>query len=207
MKTSELELPILIHPETIVLPGVTTLLTLSDSKSLRHLDSHSGEAFFIAAGDANDLKKENVFSRVKVECVGSTHETSRLVQATGIDRVRISSINEERSCEFEVLSDQYHNSGINRRAIRLEILHSLNCVSPELMRNRLLLSALEYELPLGRLCDVIAGGCNFHQIERNQILQEIDVDQRCELVRNFLDRLIDENSKRPTDGMPEFSLN
>lgn len=103
--------------------------------------------------------------------------------------------------------DRYPNrSAIDRSRRRLELLDAYFQLFPHLSSSPLLDPVLE-ELPLGGLCDLVACSLKIQNPALVQILQEINVDARSDLVLMSLRNNLRMASEGVFDFPPRFSCN
>ena len=114
-----------------------------------------------------------------------------------------------RLAELTLMPDFYPSTAtIDRRHRQRELLAGAAEVLPELQSDPLLHQLLDAELPLGVLCDVLTHSLGLSIDDARLLLDELDVDQRSDLVLHHL-RLRQRGQTTAAKGgfPPAFSMN
>ncbi len=92
-----------------------------------------------------------------------------------------------RSAELKLLPDRYSEyETIDRANRQRELLAGALELMPELNAAPVLHKLMEADIPLGVLCDLIAHSLQLSPDDAQELLSEIDVDSRSDLVLQFL---------------------
>jgi Lon protease-like protein len=106
----------------------------------------------------------------------------------------------------DICSDQ---PTINREHRRQELLTAFRSLFPEVDLDTILIQAMDSEVPLGTMCDVLASSMSLEPVWAKQFLEDLDVDSRSDTMLAYLKQLSRE--KTPSNGLenfpPKFSLN
>jgi Lon protease-like protein len=154
-------------------------------------------------------------------CLGSVVSEEQLddgrffLLTQGVSRAKL--IGEEESdlpyrvAKLELLEDVYASEPVIDRSLRQqELVEGFRQLFPKIDIDASLVYALEADVPLGELCDVIAHALRLEPSVSQKVLAERDVDQRSDLL---LDLLRQTNRSNKTDvpaGQkfpPSFSVN
>ena len=113
---------------------------------------------------------------------------------------------------LELLSDDYPDPPVIDRDWHVrKILCGLRHLFPEVQIERMLEAAPSRQIPLGVLCDVLAYAMKLPACALQDLLQEVDVDQRSRAIVRHLEVTSRRESQRakPTSRVfpPHFSLN
>lgn len=110
---------------------------------------------------------------------------------------------------LELIQDVYpHEPVIDRSRRQLELVSGFRSLFPDLASDASLMAALESSVPLGELCDVIAHAMKLETGDALRLLEQADVDQRSDIVLQFLKYQCREMSQRGSRTFPpKFSLN
>lgn len=115
-----------------------------------------------------------------------------------------------RTARLELYRDFYpREPRINREVRRKELLLSFRRLFPRSAIDPLFNQVLEADIPLGVLSDLLANGLKIDAIGKQEVLEELDVDVRSELVLSRIREALSSagfewsGSRFP----PEFSLN
>ena len=200
-----LHVPSLILPE-IVLPAVTKVISLSDAFSLRRLQQQAGQpARFVLSANQKQLP-DTICCLVETECLNNSQTLTKRIRVTGLRRVKIIQAVSKDAWIVKTVNDCFGVIKGDLLEYRGVILKQLRQLAGSLSQ-RLLVSALETEIPLGKLCDLIAGGMNLPVAEQREVLGELDIARRSQFIQRHLSELLLAAARKPLDGMPEFSLN
>ncbi len=108
---------------------------------------------------------------------------------------------------LELLTDQYVSEPvIDRDHRKQELVAHFSRLFPQLGIEQKLLAALDTEVALGELCDVIAHAMRLESEIASRLLEQADVDERSELILELL-KLQCRDSSHPPGFPPNFSLN
>ncbi len=164
-----------------------------------------------------ETKHAEVFD---VVCLGHLSALERLpdgrfyVMLRGLCRAKIvAQLDDEnayRTVRLEVLEDRVvETSYIDRDRRRAELIDEFRGLSPEMNLDQHLVQALDADLPLGVLCDILAFALPLPPSDRQRVLESLDTDERSELLLTSLREL----RRAPTDDSsdppfpPKFSVN
>lgn len=156
----------------------------------------------------------------EMACLGRITASERLasgrynIMLTGLARAavveEVSTDLQYRTARLELYRDLYpptaHNNRDNRRK---ELLFSFRRLFPKAHAESMFMRLFDAEIPLGALCDIIANALQIDAAAKQELLEEIDVDQRSE---RLVERLRDASSQMALDAEtvtfpPEFSRN
>ena len=114
-----------------------------------------------------------------------------------------------RMAELTLMPDVYPSTEtIDRRHRQRELLAGAVEVLPELQSDPLLHQLLDAELPLGVLCDVLTHSLGLSIDDARLVLDELDVDQRSDLVLQYLRQRQRGQTPTTKGGFPPaFSVN
>jgi Lon protease-like protein len=108
---------------------------------------------------------------------------------------------------IEPMADQYGiEPVIDRDHRKQELVTYFSSLFPQLGIERRLLAALDTDVALGELCDVIAHAMRLESEVARRLLEQSDVDERSELILALL-KLQCRDSKNRPGFPPTFSLN
>ena len=154
-------------------------------------------------------------------CLGSVVSHERLedgryyLLTQGISRARLIGEVETdlpyRIARLELLQDIYPAKPvIDRTRRQQELVNGFRELFPKIDLDSSLIYALEADVPLGELCDVIAHALRLESGLAQQVLEQPDVDQRSDLLLDLL-RHINRKDKlagtKSTTFPPSFSAN
>jgi Lon protease-like protein len=132
----------------------------------------------------------------------------------GLSRARI--VAEENSNltyrvgQLDVCSDLYRDQPvIDRRHRQFELLSCFRELFPDIDMDHVFARAMDVDIPLGGLCDVLAHSIGLAPADAQRILEEVDVDLRSDLVLQHLrGNLRDARRRSPIQPFPpDFSRN
>lgn len=195
----------LVTPQ-IILPGVTKLIA---RRSLTHAaGSHFDQkkpTRRMISSDRSPLLTGAIACLTEVDSNNCEKTTKSVVRFTGLRRVRI--VDQVQTGVFlvESATDEVQPEK-DLRCQRMSIIEQLRSLDNRL-DHRLLISAIETEIPLGRLCDLIAGSLHLKRVQQMAVLDELNIGRRCGIIRDLLKELQWVEALRPKDGMPMFSAN
>jgi Lon protease-like protein len=115
-----------------------------------------------------------------------------------------------RVARLELFNDFYSKQPlVDREARRRELLMNFRRLFTEVRADALFAQVLEADVPLGVLCDLLTAALPIVPELKQQVLDELDVDLRSDLV---LARILElqeasQGGKSPRKFPPEFSLN
>lgn len=185
------ELPLIETHDTMILPGVTCphpILKVTERDALQS----SAEAVqpILVAPRLTDGRPSAMACLTSVLPTHSGDASRASALLKGLIRVRLDRVNKStNSARVSILPDHYQETPtIDRAGRRCELVNLFLERQPQLKRHDVIRSLLECELPLGRLCDLLAFGGLAHFGEYVSVLEEIDVDRRSTLVLNMLKR-------------------
>lgn len=108
---------------------------------------------------------------------------------------------------LEPIADRYSPEPvIDRDHRKLELVRHFSSMFPQLGDDQKLLAALDTDVALGELCDVIAHAMRLESQIAWRLLEQADVDERSELILELL-KLQCRDTPRPPGFPPSFSLN
>ncbi len=108
---------------------------------------------------------------------------------------------------LELMTDQYVSEPvIDRDHRKQELVTHFSSLFPQLGIEQKLLLALDTDVALGELCDVIAHAMRLESEVAWRLLEQADVDERSELILQLL-RLQCRDARKPPGFPPSFSLN
>lgn len=115
-----------------------------------------------------------------------------------------------RMVRLELFKDFYSSEPlVDRDARSRELLTNFRRLFPEMRSDALFAQVLEADVPLGVLCDLLTAALPIVPDLKQQVLDELDVDLRSDLVLARILELHDasRDGKPPRKYPPEFSLN
>jgi uncharacterized protein len=154
-------------------------------------------------------------------CLGSVVSDEKLedgryfLLTQGVSRARLVSEQESdlpyRVAQFELLEDIYPPEPvIDRLRRQQELVGEFRQLFPKIDVDASLIYALEADIPLGELCDVIAHALRLEPSVSQQVLEQPDVDQRSDLLLDLIrsiNRQSDPIEKTRQKFPPSFSVN
>ncbi len=160
-------------------------------------------------------KTAKIFDTV---CLGRITAHERLadgrfnVAVKGLSRAVVTA-EEQSDCpyrvgRFELLVDSYPTQPVIDRAHRRkELLSGFRELCPDL--DRIFHQLVDADVPLGQLCDVIAHAMRLESTTAQQILEQIDVDQRSDIVLECVRRKVrtSADAVQKHGFPPQFSWN
>lgn len=220
---SEECVPCLSRP-TVLFPQVVQLLLLEDSLTRRTVESAvRGKRLLILVPNEPRLSAESVaFEPGELACLAQVTSaqfrgdgrTSVLLR--GLARVRCDRLTDVPSRSVEtipqariaVVPDRYpQQPSIDRAQRRAELLQSFHELFPRETLRETLGPLLEEELSLGGLCDLLAHSLHLSLADGLEILRELNVDARTDLVLMKLRQRLREALVGGSDFPPWFSDN
>lgn len=111
---------------------------------------------------------------------------------------------------FELYRDFYPKNGrVNHEVRHKELLLSFRRLFPRHQTDALFTQVLDADIPLGVLCDILANALKIDPFAKQEILEELDVDLRSELVLTRIREALSAAGleTKGTKFPPEFSLN
>lgn len=115
-----------------------------------------------------------------------------------------------RVARLELFNDFYSREPlVDREARRRELLTDFRRLFTEIRGDAMFAQILEADVPLGTLCDLLAAALPIVPELKQQVLDELDVDLRSDLVLARIRELHEASrqGKPPRKFPPEFSLN
>ena len=162
-------------------------------------------------------KTPEIFGTV---CLGTIIAHERLndgcfnLALQGLSRAIVSSEEQNefayRVGRLKLASDRYPNQPvIDRDQRHRELMAGLRALVPQLDLNQFFTQMVDAEMPLGQLCDVIAHALQLESTRAHQILRQIDVDQRSDIVLECLqEKMVGAAAaERQKSFPPRFSRN
>lgn len=212
--------PVLRLP-LVLLPHVVQPMQLRSEAARRSL-LRTGEHGLVAVipPEADSLPEMVCLARVtSLDESSAQNEAAPLpasgetVALRGIIRGRVLSRDGKEDASFtrvrvEAVPDRYpSHPAIDRARRRSELLHRFYELFPSPSLRETLGVLLEDELPLGVLCDLLAHAARMTDIEAADVLNELNVDARTDLVLMALQRQLRRQQAEGTVFAPRFSAN
>lgn len=206
--------PIFAQPHLALFPGYQQLLRVA-SKPLRRIirDVLRGNKLLaVAAGEADDTQPGGAVCLARVVAPAFLSPDAHHVLLEGVARARIVAPAEEAVGwgEVEAVADGYPEPPAVDRGHRSEELLTLfRGLFPHVQRNDLFQLWGDTQLPLGVLCDVIAGVLPVETAQKWRLLAETNVDLRSDLLLAELKAMAraERNRTVAQSAIPAFSAN
>lgn len=115
-----------------------------------------------------------------------------------------------RSVKVELYRDYYSREPVINRSVRhRELLLGFRQLFPQKQTDPMFAQLLDTEIPLGVMCDILANALGIDVESRQQLLEELDVDLRSDLLLEKVRELLAELRTHPKTWQfpPQFSLN
>lgn len=210
-------------PDVTLFPNVMLPLHIFEPRYRCMVEDVIKSDGYLAVGLLKDGWKSSYESKScpvhDVVCLGSVISDERLedgrfyLLTQGICRAKL--IGEEetdlpyRMANMEVLSDYYPEDPVIDRAHRQqELVNGFRQLFPKLDLDASLIYALEADVPLGEICDIMTHSLRLEPALAQQILAQQDVDQRSDLLLDMLRHLTRTKNPNAKDPFPpSFSVN
>ncbi len=213
--------PIFPLPNASLFPNVLLPLHIFEPRYLCMVEDVLSSDGYLALALLKDAADKNYATKNcdihQTVCLGRVVADERLEDGRyyllmqGICRARllaeIPSDLPYRTGIIEPLADQYATDPvINREHRKQELVTHFSSLFPQLGIEQKLLAALNTDVALGELCDVIAHAMRLESEIAWRLLEQADVDERSELILELL-KLQCRDAKNPPGFPPSFSLN
>lgn len=87
------------------------------------------------------------------------------------------------------------------------LLRHIQSLQPELAVSPMFVQALDRDLPLGVFCDVLAHALRFNPLQMQALLDELNVNRRCQLLLSAIREELSRRETAPVHYPPKFSWN
>lgn len=210
-------------PNMTLFPSVMLPLHVFEPRYRQLVEETLRQDRLIAIAALREDTTEDYFSKTApvhdMVCLGRIVADERLddgryyLLTQGLSRARliteISTNKPYRIGQLELITDVYPVVPvINREHRQRELVQGFRSLFPDLATDASLMAALESTVPLGELCDVIAHAMKLSTGDAVQLLKQADVDQRSDIVLQFLKlQCREQGISAPRRFPPEFSIN
>jgi len=210
-------------PNATLFPNVMLPLHIFEPRYRQMVEETLRRDRLIAIAALREDATQDYFSKTApvhdMVCLGRIVADERLddgryyLLTQGLSRARliteISTDKPYRIGQLELITDVYPVVPvINREHRQRELVQGFRSLFPDLATDASLMAALESTVPLGELCDVIAHAMKLSTGDAVQLLKQADVDQRSDIVLQFLKlQCREQGLSMPRRFPPEFSIN
>ncbi len=213
--------PLFPLPDTALFPNVLLPLHIFEPRYKCMVEDVLNSDGFLALALLKDAHDKNYGTKGcaihDTVCLGKVVADERLddgryyLLLQGVCRAKlVSEVSTDlpyRTGILEPISDQYAAKPvIDRDHRKQELVSHFSSLFPQLGIDQKLLLALDTDVELGELCDVIAHAMRLDSSVARRLLEQSDVDERSELILELL-KLQCRDRPQPPDFPPSFSLN
>lgn len=206
--SSQLDVTLISLPIYQCLPGLTLPFTSTDRQQSELIyNAWKSQQPIVVVPQLNTTCSGGIGCLVEVAALDEQESQAVKGLFRSLQRVELLSLNaQESTARVNVLVDVYPESPHRDRvARRRELVAAFFSRFPQYAQQPLYLSLLEREFTYGALCDMLAFGCQLNQDDYLDVLSELNVDLRSDLVL----KLLTQASKQPAGSCfpPLFSFN
>ncbi len=212
--------PTLLQPHMVMFPGSSQIVSVRENVVRRMVSAALNRRRLIAVALATPTIGDRTVRSHDVVCLAQINHPHQLTPAdghihlTGLVRARLvapaQGSNAARTHQLELLHDHYAAAPqIDRRHRTAELLSLLRQLFPHVEQNELFQFWSDTEHQLGTVCDLIAEMMGIDPQWKQELLAEVDVDLRSDLLlvrmRELVRRQRDHVMLSPS--LPLFSTN
>lgn len=190
-------------PEVTIFPGFLQPVKVAAQTALHALEgAHLNQTSIVLSATLDETDEKRIGCLVAVQSFEFCEDRSALVILKGISRVSFNLANGVATNVIE-LRDNYDQALLTERVdLRKKLLDAFYQKNSHWEQNQMTRSVFDFDLPLGRLCDLLAANHSLSKEQYQYVLSTLNVDERCEIVLDYL-----KNRKIKPTYAHEFSMN